>query len=199
MLGVVDLAGIGQGDVLVLQNEVPAAANRAAARRARAAGAAVVWNAAPAPAGLDEIVHDIDLLVVNESELVRLASLLGIHPSDREGMPQLLVRTLAALRPDGADGIDGVCTLGSEGAVYVSAEESGSVPAVPVRAVDTTAAGDTVVGYLAAHHTLPLRDRLGLAGAAGALAVTREGASASIPSLHDVEQLLASLPERTIA
>lgn len=195
------LSTIEPGDVLVLQNEIPAAANRAAARLARGAGAMVVWNAAPAPASLDDIVHDIDLLIVNESELVHLAALVGIEsPSstDMAAMSQLLDKTLTAVCRDEESGISGVCTLGSDGAVYVSPDGSGRVPAVQVQAVDTTAAGDTVVGYLAAHPALPLRDRLELAAAAGALTVTRKGASASIPSLHDVEQLLASTPERTI-
>lgn len=194
------VAVVEPGDVLVLQNEVPAAANRAAARLAREAGANVVWNAAPAPAGPDEIVHDIDLLVVNESELVRLAALLGIrHDSstDPDAMSRLLAATLAALRREGDAGISGVCTLGADGAVFVSGDSAGHVPALRVTAVDTTAAGDTVVGYLAAHHGMPLRDRLELAGAAGALAVTREGASTSIPSLPDVRRALASTPERT--
>jgi ribokinase len=65
--------------------------------------------------------------------------------------------------------------------------------------VDTTAAGDTVVGYLAAHHNLPIASRLRLAASAGALTVTREGASTSIPELSDVEQMLAALTERTPA
>jgi ribokinase len=95
--------------------------------------------------------------------------------------------------------VDVICTLGSEGAIYVVDGQFGIVPTPKVRAIDTTAAGDTVVGYLAAHSTLPLADRLRLAVGAGALTVTRAGASSSIPELDDVELMLANLTERTPA
>lgn len=197
------LADLAPGDTLVLQNEIPAAANRAAARLARRAGALVLWNAAPAPATRADLVDDIDLLVVNENELTQIAVLLGVAPGGRapagSDILSLLTQTLAALRVEGGTPPRGVCTLGAAGAVFVDGEHSGHVPAPVVTAVDTTAAGDTVVGYLAAHSTLPLEERLRLAGTAGALTVTREGASDSIPSLAEVELLLARLTERTTA
>ncbi|GAA2264764.1 hypothetical protein GCM10009853_017630 [Glycomyces scopariae] len=75
------------GEVLLLQNEIPAATSRLAARLAREAGATVVWNAAPAPEGLEELIEGHDLLLVNEHELDRIATLLGatdnspsVHP-----------------------------------------------------------------------------------------------------------------------
>ncbi|MGA1835904.1 PfkB family carbohydrate kinase [Herbiconiux sp. 11R-BC] len=241
------LRGIGAEDVLVLQNEVPAAANRAAATFARAAGATVVWNAAPAPATAADIVGDIDLLVVNEHELAQLAALLGVGDRDSGdggdgdidgvggtgardaqagsgGLESLLRRTAKALAaaafapPPGHPRIPAaVCTLGSDGAVYVGASDtdstatgtgtgddtsapdadSGRVASPRVLAVDTTAAGDTVVGYLAAHSHLPLGERLLLAGAAGAVTVTRTGASSSIPTLAEAELMLARTTERT--
>ena len=188
------------GDVLVLQNEVPAVANRAAARLARAAGATVIWNAAPAPATADDIVHDIDLLVVNERELEQLASLLGVgRDSGADGRAALLARTASALAESSGSPLAAVCTLGAAGALYVDGDGTGSVSAPEVQAVDTTAAGDTVVGYLAAHPHLPLAERLTLAGTAGALTVTRAGASSSIPPIAEVEPLLARLAERTPA
>jgi ribokinase len=196
------LTTIAASDVLVLQNEVPATANRAAARLARKAGALVIWNAAPAPVTYGEIVHDVDLLVVNENELAQLAVLLGVQRSQnagRDDVISLLSQTVDALGRDSDMTIHGVCTLGANGAVYVSGGTSGRVHAPQVHAVDTTAAGDTVVGYLAAHPTLPLCERLELASAAAALTVTRQGASSSIPSLRDVERMLASTTERTPA
>ena len=196
------LVSLAAGDVLVLQNEVPAAAGRAAAALARRAGAFVIWNAAPAPARSDDLVHDIDLLVVNENELLQIAALLGVGGAPAQpgrDIRNLLAQTLAALRPEGGAMPQGVCTLGAEGAVYVDGERSEHVAAPRVTAVDTTAAGDTVVGYLAAHHALPLEERLLLAASAGALTVTRAGASDSIPPLADVERMLTRHPERTTA
>ena len=190
------LASISTGDVLVLQNEVPADSNRAAARLARSRGATVIWNAAPAPTAAADLVDDIDLLVVNEHELKQISGILGIETiregSDSSALGALLAECARALDADA------ICTLGSDGAMFFADGLSGSVPAPKVRAVDTTAAGDTVVGYLAAHPGLPLEERLRLAVAAGALAVTVVGASSSIPHLGDVEPLPAAA-ERTPA
>ena len=185
------LATITRHDVLVLQNEVPAAANRAAAQLARAAGATVIWNAAPAPATAADLVRDIDLLVVNEHELAQLGRLLRLPVAD--DLVALLTATARALNTAA------ICTLGADGAVFDADGQTGRVPALRVRAVDTTAAGDTVVGYLAAHSGLPIAERLRLASAAGALTVTRAGASSSIPALHDVERMLDTPTERTPA
>ncbi|MCJ1675575.1 ribokinase [Rathayibacter sp. VKM Ac-2929] len=197
---VAGLSALSAGDALVLQNEVPAGANHAAARRGREVGATVIWNAAPAPITLDELVLEADVLVVNAHELDRIAALLDVD-RDTASFPdpplELLRRTAVALSPSGR--LTGVCTLGSDGAVFVAADASGRVRAPRVRAVDTTAAGDTVVGYLAASQTAPLEERLLLAAAAGAVTVTRAGASSSIPALREVEQLLATTTERTDA
>lgn len=191
------LASISTGDVLVLQNEVPADANRAAARLARSLGATVIWNAAPAPTAAADLVNDIDLLVVNEQELKQISGILGIEASGegagRSALGALLAECARALDADA------ICTLGSDGAIFFAGGRSGSVPAPKVRAVDTTAAGDTVVGYLAAHAGLPMGERLRLAAAAGALAVTLVGASSSIPRLGDVELMPVVLTERTQA
>ena len=188
------LASLVTGDTLVLQNEVPSLANHAAARIGRAAGASVIWNAAPAPATAAELLLDIDLLVVNELELASIADLLDVSVSDGADDPGAL---LAAVAHELAT--DAVCTLGPDGAVYVVDGVVGRVSAPQVQAIDTTAAGDTVVGYLAAHSAMPIADRLRLATAAGALTVTREGASTSIPQLGDVHRMLAALTERTPA
>nr|WP_284230025.1 PfkB family carbohydrate kinase [Arenivirga flava] len=82
------LAALQPGELVLLQDEIPAQVNRAAAAAARAAGATVVWNAAPAPTSADELVHDVDLLVVNEHELEAVAELLGVATgAGPEGAP----------------------------------------------------------------------------------------------------------------
>ena len=106
----------------------------------------------------------------------------------------MLRRTALALTSASRPAPAAVCTLGADGAIYVDGEHSGLVHAPRVPAIDTTAAGDTVVGYLASNARLPLAERLLLAGSAGALTVTREGAS-SIPPLAEVELLLAGTTE----
>ncbi|GAA1187261.1 ribokinase [Streptomyces hebeiensis] len=175
-------AALRSGEVLLLQNEVPAHISARAARRAREAGAHVIWNAAPAPVSRGDIVADLDLLVVNEHELVVVATLLDTPGQD--------LRSRLADLSD-ALGTDVVCTLGSDGAAYhLRGGESGHAPAPRVSAVDTTAAGDTFTGYLAALHTLPFEQRLRAALAAASLAVTRPGAAPSIPRRAELEPAL---------
>lgn len=177
------LAGLQPGELVLLQDEIPAEVNRAAAAAARAAGATVIWNAAPAPTSAAELVHDVDLLVVNEHELEAVAELLGVQASGIDAM-------LAAV----AQAIDGdaVCTLGAEGAAWVVGEASGRAPARRVEAADTTAAGDTFVGYLAATAGADFGERLRLALGAGSLTVTTLGSAGSIPRRDDVEVFLAT-------
>jgi ribokinase len=175
------LSNVRSGDVLTLQLEIPAGLVRHAARQAKARGALVVLNAAPAPAGIDGLFDDVDLLVVNEHEIQILAGLTGIPPGDHRD----LVRTLPALL-----GPRIVCTAGDEGAYTVIDDALLHVPAPAVDVADTTGAGDTFIGYLVA---CLLANPADLAGAmtsscrASALAVTRSGAMESIPWLHEVE------------
>lgn len=174
---------LAPGDVLVLQNEVPAGTSRLAAATASDAGATVVWNAAPAPARAADLVERVDLLVVNEHELDAVARLLGLEPSG----PDHEVAAVSARL-----GTDVVCTLGAAGALVCRSGALSRIPAPAVTAVDTTAAGDTFVGFLAASWDLPLADAVRRAAGAGALAVTRHGAAASIPTLAEVEHGIAA-------
>ena len=86
-----------------------------------------------------------------------------------------------------------VITLGAKGSVALIADDMYRMEPYQVDAVDTTAAGDTYLGALAAQlsHGLDIIDALRWASAAGALATTREGAQRSIPTLAEVERLLA--------
>ncbi len=175
------LADVGDGDVVVLQNEVPPAATAHAARVARTLGARVVWNAAPAPTTREDIPDAAHLVVVNEGELAAIAVLLGIAPDHVDSTAAAVSRSLEA---------DVVCTVGPEGALAVVEGTVLRVAAPTVRAVDTTAAGDTFVGYLAAMDDADTVARLTVAAAAGAVAVTRAGAAASIPHRADVSALI---------
>ncbi|MBG6238498.1 ribokinase [Mycetocola sp. CAN_C7] len=177
-------------DILLLQNELPPAAGSAAARAARAAGATVVWNAAPAPITLDNIPDPIDVLIVNVHELVRVADLLGVAESERDSLAATVGRRLNAVV---------VCTLGGDGSMVFDGGRHESVAAVSVDVVDTTAAGDTFIGYLASK--LPFdaisAAHLRVAGAAAGLTVTRPGASDSIPYRGEVNLAAGSTTATT--
>jgi ribokinase len=156
---------------LVLQMEVPAAETALLIARARAAGAKVVLNLAPAANLPEAALRAVDVLVVNETEAGWLAGHLGCG------------RTAVALR-DRLGRIAVVLTLGARGADVAGAEAEWHEPAVAIEAVDTTAAGDCFVGVLA--HRLDRRESLRAAVRRAALAAsvccTRRGSQSSIPS-----------------
>lgn len=169
---------------VLLQNEVNPSVTVRAAQRARAAGAKVVWNPAPAPEAVPPgLIGIVDVLVPNESEAARLA---GDAVTDEA----TAIEAARELRASGFRTV--VVTLGSAGALWSGSDGVFTVPAFPVQAVDTTAAGDTFVAALAVglSEGMPPRDAMRFASAAGALAVTRLGAQAGIPTRAEVEELL---------
>ncbi len=173
------LAAVHAGDVLVLQLEIPTALVRQAARTAKSRGAFVILNAAPAPRQIDGLLDDVDLLVVNEQEIQVLADLAGI-PGNHRNLAQTLPPVLGPAI---------VCTAGADGSFTVLDGSLVHVPATKVDARDTTGAGDTFVGYLAASLAdIPndLSAAMIHATRASALAVTRTGAMESIPWHHEL-------------
>ena len=169
---------IAQADVVLAQLEIPLEAVTAAAA-ARREGARFVLNAAPSRELPDHLWSEIDVLVVNEHEASDLAC------DDAE--PDELARALASRGPSV------VITLGGEGSVVVEGgRDPVHVSAFPVDAVDTTGAGDTFCGVLAAALASgsALVDAVRVAAAAGALATTAAGAQASVPSATAVAELV---------
>jgi ribokinase len=168
------LRSMGAGDLLLLQLETPDPLVRHAARTAAEAGGVVVLNAAPVPGSVDGLFDDVDVLVVNEHELAGIARLLGGRAARDEDLALLAATSDAAV----------ICTVGSDGAYVMHESRIEHVAAPVVEAVDTTAAGDTFIGYLAAGLAENGTDLVGASETAvhaAALAVTREGAIDSIP------------------
>jgi ribokinase len=168
------LRSMSAGDLLLLQLETPEALVRHAARTAAGAGGVVVLNAAPVPNSVDGLFDDVDVLVVNEHELTGVTGLLGGGSGRDDDLALLAAASEATV----------ICTAGSDGAYVMHDNRIDHIPAPAVEAVDTTAAGDTFIGYLAAGLALDASDLVGAcetAVHAAALAVTREGAIDSIP------------------
>lgn len=144
-LGAADVSAaadlLAQTSVLVLQNEVPDAANAAVAAAARAAGACVLLNAAPARVLSAELQGNVDILVVNAVEAADVSGREVAGPSDAlEVAAELAKRFLHV-----------VVTLGGDGLVYAGADEAPfALPAVPVLLVSTHGAGDEFIGVFAA-------------------------------------------------
>ncbi|MCU1635067.1 MAG: ribokinase [Cryobacterium sp.] len=169
--------------VLLTQLEIPWALTQYAIRKAHQNGLTVVLDPAPAAVLDDEIWPLVDIVTPNETE-ARI--LTGIPVTDVESA----VSAGRWFINRGAR--HALVTMAAAGAVLVSGDEVTRFDAIPVTAVDTTAAGDAFAGYLGAALALgnELPDAIRHAIAAGALAVTRRGASPSLPQRADVDALL---------
>lgn len=173
------------GDWLLLQNECNALAE--AMTLAADRGLNIAFNPAP----MTEAVRDLPLascrlLFVNRTEAAQLTGLPASSGAEA------LLDALSTHLPQS----ETVLTLGGEGAWYQYAGERLYQPALPVRPVDTTAAGDTFIGYyLAALQAgLAVDERLRRAATASALGVQRTGAAESIPDRDEVERALRDGP-----
>ncbi|MFD6445582.1 ribokinase [Promicromonospora sp. NPDC060204] len=186
-VGAAQARRIAAADVVLAQLEIPLDTVIAAARERRA-GALFVLNAAPSRDLPDALWDQLDVLVVNEHEAADLAGPgVGANPEDLAAA--LLARVPAV-----------VVTLGAAGSLVARrGAEPVLVPAAEVAAVDTTGAGDTYCGVLAASLAgsglagSGLLQAARLAGAAGALAVTRPGAQDAVPDAADVVALAEHL------
>ncbi|MGQ0662908.1 MAG: ribokinase [Pseudomonadota bacterium] len=183
---------LGPATTVVLQMEVPPVETAALIARAKAKGARIVLNLAPA-VGLDEAaLGAVDVLVMNEIETAALVGWRGLR-ADR---PAPLARRLSA-------GLGGtvVVTLGAEGALAVHGGETWAVAALEVEAVDTTAAGDAFVGILAAalDRGRSLPEALHRASVGAGLACLTRGAQPSLPAGAAIDARLRDLgPARKI-
>ncbi|MFC7878044.1 ribokinase [Isoptericola sp. NPDC057391] len=170
---------IAAADVVLAQLEIPLDVVRDAAA-ARRPGALLVLNAAPSRPLPDDVWAAVDVLVVNEHEAADLADAPGADAP--EALAAALLERVPAV----------VVTLGGEGGLVARRGlDPVRVAAHRVEPVDTTGAGDTFCGVLAA--ALARGDDLAaaarLAAAAGALAVTRPGAQDAVPAASEVTAL----------
>lgn len=172
------LENFGEGDILVCQNEI--SQMEYLIRSAYKKGMRIAWNPSP----ITDTVHSIDFnmitwLVINEIEgqaITGKEDAADILASLRSRYP--LLRT--------------VLTLGEAGSVYQDPQTTLRQPRYTVPVKDTTAAGDTFLGYFIseAASSGDIAKSLRLASMAAALAVSREGAMPSVPTRDEVEAAL---------
>ena len=179
------LANAKAGDILMAQLEVPQDVLAHALRVGKRKDMITILNPAPAVPLTHETYENSEIITPNETETELLT---GIRP-DCEVNVTLAVKKF---REMGAQNI--VITLGEAGSAVAVGKEITLVPAYTVRAVDTTAAGDTFVGTLAVRLSQGenLIDAARFAAAASALKVTRKGAAAAIPTLEEVRRFIES-------
>jgi ribokinase len=171
--------------VVMLQLEVPLEASLKVARAARQKGVKVIWDPAPALELPAEAYQLADYMTPNE---VEAGMLVGFQPRTAEEAK----KAAGILRQRGVR--VAIIKLGALGAYYESAEESGFMPAFMVNSVDTVAAGDSFNGGLAVGilEGKNLKEAVRWGCAAGAIATTKPGAMPSMPSRHELDELLAN-------
>ena len=172
-------------DFLISQFETPQEVALDAFKQAKKHGVTTLLNPAPAHEILPELLKYTDVITLNESEC---ALLTGIEITDEESM----LKSADYFRERGVKHL--LITLGSKGVFYSTPTAHGLVPAFKVKAVDTTAAGDTFLGALSSQLEKDLSNvdkALVYAQRASSLTVQQMGAMPSIPNHDAVLEALA--------
>lgn len=174
-----------QAALVLSQLESPLQSVQRAAELAAEVGHPFVLNPSPVPAdGLPECIIELtSVLICNATEILQIGATLG-EPDEASTLRHLLAGRTRVV----------VITRGAEGCSVHTAQESYTIPAYRVQAVDAVGAGDAFAGAFAAAWVQgqTLRDCAWFATAAGALAVTERGAMPSLPRRQAIEHLLAT-------
>ena len=165
--------------VVLTQLEIPVEAAEQALKSGRAVGAIAILNPAPVRPLPASVLRLIDVLTPNEKEARVLAG----------RSPEVSVEAETVARDLIGGGVKQVVmTLGENGALLVNASEQRHFPAIPVKAVDTTGAGDAFNAGLAVAlaRGSTIEEAVQFAIVTGAMAVTKEGVIPSLPSRDEV-------------
>ena len=172
------LSHFEKGDILLLQNEVnllPYIVDKAWER-----GMQIALNPSPFNEKLDAVdMAKISIFLLNEVEGGQVTG---------EKEPQAIIAKLLALYPHAKI----VLTLGQDGSIYADGDQQVFQPIFPVKAVDTTAAGDTFTGFFLAGFAegMDIPQALKMSAKASSIAVSRPGAVPSIPWRKEVMEAL---------
>ena len=175
------LNNFSKGDALVLQNEINNL--EYIAKKAQERGMIIVLNPSPMEENIIPLFKYADYLLLNEVEAGQF-----LNKDISNETPEKISEMLREKLPDAKI----VLTLGTQGAVYSDGKISFHQPAVRVKAVDTTAAGDTFTGFFLAgiFEGQTPQWAMKFATNASAIAVTRHGAAPSIPTKEEVLEKL---------
>ena len=168
---------LDKGDWVLLQNEINNVSQ--IIEKASAKGLKIALNPSPFAGVKDMPLDKVDRFIMNEYEASELLD--GVAEED---LPKKL--------PEAFPKADFIVTLGSRGALYISKDKCCFEPIVDIEVVDTTGAGDTFTGYVMAElmNGKTVEQAMKTASAASALAVSALGASDSIPTYAQVEEML---------
>ena len=173
-------------DIVVAQFETTLDATIEAFKIAKENDVITILNPAPANKIPDELLKYTDIIIPNETEA---ATLTGIEVTNLEDAEKAAKSFLSK-------GVKySIITLGEKGAALVSNERSVIVPAYKVKAVDTTAAGDSFIGALSAKldkknvNFDTLIEAVKFGNKVSSIVVQKEGAQPSIPFINDIENI----------
>ncbi len=170
-------------EIILMQLEIPMTTVLFAAEMAARYGKKVILNPAPAAPLPDDLYKNLYIITPNRSEA---EALTGVSIKDLATAGQAAQK----LHQKGISHV--VITLGAEGAFAFNQNVAKLIPATPVVAVDTTAAGDVFNGALAValSEGLALDAAVELANQAAAISVTRMGAQASAPFRKELQSII---------
>jgi len=170
---------VSNAEIILMQLEIPMETIAFVAKKAKVNNQKVIINPAPAQSLSDELLNGLFLITPNETEATLLT---GITVIDEETASQ----AAKVFLDKGVENV--IITLGKEGAYFENATLKLKIPAPVVKALDTTAAGDTFSGAL----TVALTEKMDWAQAisfaikAASISVTRLGAQASVPYRNEI-------------
>jgi|SRR5690554_1088111 len=165
--------------VVIVQLEIPVETVLEAARLAKENDCIFILNPAPAKELPEELISLTDYLTPNETELELLS---GVDVDDDKSIEA----AAKVLLNKGVKNI--IVTLGSKGACLINKEKKELFPAIKVKVVDSTGAGDAFNGALAyaLSNNEEIENAVKLAVSVASFSVTKMGAQSSLPALNDI-------------
>lgn len=167
-----------ENDILLLQNEI--SCRNYLLKKAKERNLTVVFNPAPFTSDITcDLISNVSYLIVNKTEAFNLTG---------EKEIDLIIKKIRSDFPK----CKVVVTFGKDGCYYFDDKQIIKQNAFNVKAVDTTAAGDTFIGYFIAGiaNNIPIKENLRISCMASAICVTKLGASTAIPTISEVKEKL---------
>ena len=168
-------------DVVIGQLEIPISTVEYAFKKAKEYGKITILNPAPAIKLSEELIKNSDYIIPNESELEVIT---GMKIESFDGIIEAAKKVIKM----GVKGL--IVTLGEKGSLYLGGDKFTKHSAYKVKAIDTTAAGDSFIGGFVTRLDLGVDKAIEFATKVSAISVTKRGAQTSIPTMEEVENFV---------